>query len=286
MSDKKRFPGLTADAYTSDTDRKATETLQKIPLLPKVVGKFHEVGWDRWMYAYNMATAVRCGPRQFKTLHDMLRECCEILDVPEPELYISSNPFPNAFAGGVERPYVTIRSSMVDTLNDDQLFHLIGHELGHITSGHLLYHTIARVLIPLLEALGRRTLGVTDAIGMGLVLAFLEWSRQAELSADRCGLLCTQNFELSAQSNLLLCSGPTRLKDEASTEAFLDQSRTYQEMGTLDSIGRMLVFLFYGAQSTHPMPVHRTKDLEKWYLGGGYQRIMDGHYTRRTTSNG
>ena len=282
MSNRKRFPGLTPDAYTSDTDRKATEALQKIPLLPKVVSKFHEVGWDRWMYAYNMATAVRCGPRQFQTLYDIMRECAWILDMPEPELYVSGNPFPNAFAGGIERPYITIRSGMVDSLSDEQLYHLIGHELGHIKSGHLLYHTIAKVLIPLLEAIGRRTLGVGDALGIGLVLAFLEWSRQAELSADRCGLLCSQDFELSAKSNLLLCSGPTRLNHEASTEEFLDQSRAYQEMNSMDSIGRLLVFFFYGAQSTHPMPVHRTKELEKWYLGGGYERIMNGNYQKRT----
>lgn len=280
MPERKRFPGLTADAFTSDTDRRAMDALEKIPLLPKVVSKFHEVGWDRWMYAYNMATAVRCGPKQYKTLYNITRECCDILDMPEPELYVSSNPFPNAFAGGVERPYVTIRSGMVDALNDEQLYHLIGHELGHIKSGHLLYHSNARVLMPLLELIGRRTLGVSDAISMGLVLAFLEWSRQAELSADRCGLLCAQDFELSAKSNLLLCAGPSRLSDEADTDAFLDQSRAYQEMNAMDSLGKMLVFMFYGARSTHPMPVHRTKELEKWYLSGGYDRIMRGLYQR------
>jgi len=282
MSERIQFPGLTAEAYTSDTDRKATAALQKIPLLPKVVSKFHEVGWDRWMYAYNMATAVRCGPKQFHTLYDIMNECSDILDMPPPELYVSSNPFPNAFAGGVERPYITIRSGMVDSLSDEQLYHLIGHELGHIKSGHLLYHTIARVLIPLLEAIGRRTFGVGDALGAGLVLAFLEWSRQAEISADRSGLLCSQDFELSAKSNLLLCSGPTRLNHEASTEAFLDQSRAYQEMNAMDSIGKLLIFFFVGSQSTHPMPVHRTKELEKWYLAGDYERIIKGNYKKKS----
>ncbi|MBS1724942.1 MAG: M48 family metallopeptidase [Armatimonadetes bacterium] len=276
MAKRKRFPGLTYTAYAADTDKKAMDALQKIPLLPKVVQKFHEVGYDRWMYAYNMATAVRCGPQQYHKLYDTLRECCEILDMPEPELYVSSNPFPNAFAGGVERPYVTVRSGMIDCLNDEQLYHLIGHELGHIKSGHLLYHSIAAVLIPLLDALGRRTLGVGDALTIGLVLAFLEWSRQAELSADRAGLLCAQDFELSAKANLLLCAGPSRMREDANVDAFLDQSRAYQEMGAMDSIGKLLVFFFYGAQSTHPMPVHRTKELEKWYLSGDYERIMAG----------
>ena len=272
---RKVFPGLKYDQFAADTDRKALEALERVPLLPQVVKKFHEVGWDRWVYCWNMATSVRCGPKQYPTLYRIMRECCDVLDMPEPELYLTSNPFPNAFAGGVERPYITIRSGMVDALNDDQLYHLIGHELGHIKSGHLLYHTIGRLLIPLLELIGRRTFGVGDALGMGLALAFLEWSRQSELSADRAGLLCTQEFEISASANLKLCSGPTRFNHEASVDAFLDQSRAYQDISGLDAVGKALVFVFYGAQTTHPMPVHRTKELEKWYRDGGYQRVMN-----------
>jgi Zn-dependent protease with chaperone function len=271
---RKTFPGLTADRFTADTDRAAMAALQKVPLLPKVVSKFHELGIDRWMYCHNMATAVRCGPRQFPTLHSVMRECCRVLDMPEPELYVAGNPFPNAFAGGVERPYVTVRSGMLESLDDEQLYHLVGHELGNIKAGHMLYKSVARVLMPLLEALGRRTLGLGDAVSIGLVLAFLEWSRQAELTADRAGLLCTQDFMVSAKANLMLCAGSTRFNDEASVEAFLDQSRAYQDVSGLDAVGKMLVAFLYGAQSTHPMPVHRTQALERWAESEGYRRLL------------
>lgn len=277
---RRAFPGISHEAFSSDADRRAREALEKLPLLPQVIRKFHEMGVDRWMYSWNMAMSIRCGRRQYPTLQGILEECCAILDMPVPELYVANNPFPNAFAGGVERPYITVRSSMIDTLSDDQLYHLIGHELGHIKCGHVLYYSIARVLMPLLDMLGRRTLGVTDAVSMGLVLAFLEWSRQAELTCDRAGLLCSQQFELSATANMALCAGPSRLAGEASLEAFLDQSRTYQEMSGLDAMGKFLVFMLFGLQSTHPMPVHRTQELEKWFLSGAYENIMNGHYQR------
>lgn len=278
--ERKSFPGISHHAFSSDADRKAREALEKLPLLPIVVRKFHEMGIDRWMYSWNMAMSIRCGRRQYPTLQRILEECCTILDMPVPELYVSNHPFPNAFAGGVERPYITIRSSMIDTLSNEQLYHLIGHELGHIKCGHVLYFSIARVLMPLLELLGRRTLGVSDAVSMGLVLAFLEWSRQAELTSDRAGLLCSQDFQLSAMSNMALCAGPSRLAHEASLDAFLDQSRAYQEMSGLDAAGRFLVFMLHGAQSTHPMPIHRTKELEKWFASGPYENILNGHYQR------
>ncbi|MCC6404389.1 MAG: M48 family metallopeptidase [Fimbriimonadaceae bacterium] len=271
---RKRFPGICADDYRAETDAKATSALERVPLLPKVVHKFHELGYDRWMYCWNMAMSVRCGPRQFGSLHKVLQECCAVLDMPEPELYVTTNPFPNAFAGGLERPYLVVRSSLIDSLDDEQLYHLIGHELGHIQAGHVLYHSIGNVLIPLMEALGRRTFGLGDAFSLALAAAFMEWSRQAELTADRAGMLCTQDFRTSAATNLVLCGGGHRLRDEASVDAFLEQSRTYQDMTGLDNLGKMLVFLTYGLQTTHPMPVHRTRELERWHEAGGYEDIV------------
>lgn len=278
--DRKLLPGLTADAFVSDTDRAALEALKRIPLLPTIVQKFFEIGMDRWLYCWNMAMSVRCGPRQFATLDRVTRECAQVLDMPVPEVYVTSNPFPNAFAGGVERPYIVLRSSMIENMNDEQLYHLIGHELGHIKAGHVLYGSVARLLMPLLEMIGRRTLGIGDAVSFALVMAFLEWSRQAEISADRAGLLCTQDFRVSAGANLALAAGPSRLAGEANVDAFLDQSRAYQDMDALDSIGKGIVFLLYSSMSTHPMPVHRTKELEQWFLSGSYERVLAGDYSR------
>lgn len=277
---RRSFPGIEPSAFVSENDRRALEALKKVPLLPKLIQKFYEVGADRWLYCWNMGMSVRCGPKQFPTLYNVLRESCSILDIPEPELYVSSNPFPNAFAGGVERPYIVLRSSIVDTLDDQGLYHLIGHELGHIKAGHILYRSVAAVLLPLLDMIGRRTFGLGDVATIGLVLAMAEWSRQAEVTADRAGLLVAQDFELSVRANLAMCAGPNRLSHEMSSEAFLEQCRSYQDMGPWESLGKLLVFLLYTSTATHPLPVHRTQELERWVASGSFQRIMDGHYPR------
>lgn len=277
---RKHLTGISTDAYISDNDRRALEALKRVPLLPKIVQKFYEVGLDRWLYCYNMSMSVRCGPKQYRTLYEIMRESCAVLDMPEPELYVTSNPFPNAYTSGVERPYVTIRSSMIDTLTDEQLFHLMGHELGHVKAGHTLYKSVAAVLAPLLELIGRRTFGLGDAANIALVLAMSEWSRQAEISADRAGLLVSQSLDLSIDANLALCAGPNRLSHEMNREAFMDQARTYQDMNALDSIGKVVIFLLMSSTYTHPMPVHRTQELERWVLSGAYERIMSGDYPR------
>lgn len=280
MADRIQFKGLSPNAFVSDADRWALDKLKRLPLLPQLVSKFYEVGLDRWLYCYNMGMAVRCGPHQYKTLHGIMRECATILDVPEPELYVSSNPFPNAFAGGVERPYITLRSSIIDTMNDEQLYHLIGHELGHIKANHVLYFSIAWLMFPLLNLLGKRTAGVTDAATYALGLAYYEWSRQAEFSADRAGLLCAQDLDVSLQAQVSLTAGPHRFRDEMSMDAFMEQARTYQDADKLDHLGKALLFAVWGKTFTHPMPVHRAQALERWYLSGDFDRLMRGDYLK------
>jgi Zn-dependent protease with chaperone function len=280
MAKRKRFDGISADAFIADTDKWALDKLQEIPLLPQLVHKFYDLGIDRWFYCYNMSMSVRCGPAQYKTLYEIMREGAAILDMPEPELYLTSNPFPNAWTSGVERPYITLRSSIVDTLTDDEIFHLMGHELGHIKAKHVLYKSVGAVLFPLLEMIGRRTFGLGDVATIGLVLAYEEWSRQAEITADRAGLLVSQSLDMSVDANIALTAGPTRLRGEQSREAFMDQARAYQDTTVIDELGKVLIFLSRTGAYTHPMPVHRTQQLERWVLSGEFDRIMQGDYIK------
>ncbi len=278
--ERKVLTAITSEAFVSDADKWALDKLKKVPLLPQVIQKFYEYGFDRWFYCMNMSMAVRCGPNQYPTLYNILRESCNVLDMPEPELYISNNPFPNAYTGGVERPYITLRSSIVETLSDEQLYHLMGHELGHIKANHVLYFSVAAVLMPLLEMIGRRTLGLGDAASTALIIAFYEWVRQAEFSADRAGLLVSQSTDLSIDAMIALTAGPNRLAHEMSRDAFMDQARAYQDAGSWEQLGKVVLFLLFGSMYTHPMPVSRAQELERWYLTGQYDRILEGDYSR------
>ncbi len=272
--------GISPDAFITQADKRALASLEKVPLLPAVLRKFSELGLDRWLYCVNMAMSVRCGKRQYPTPYGIFVEACKVLDVPEPELYITNNPFPNAFAGGIERPYVVIRSSMLDCLSNGQLYHLFGHELGHIKSGHMLYQMVGRLLIPLLQAVGRRLPIVGDAAAIALLFAYYEWFRQAELSCDRAGLLVSQNLECSLAANLAMTAGPNRFSHEQNLEPFLDQARAYQEATPLDQLGKIILFFTMTWNFTHPMPVARAQQLEAWARSGEFEKILKGRYPR------
>ena len=64
---------------------------------------------------------------------------------------------------------------------------LVGHELGHVKSKHLLYHTLA-------ESVGAGAQLLAGFYGAGLVampiqMLLLSWHRESEISADRAALL-------------------------------------------------------------------------------------------------
>ena len=280
MSERIHLTGISADAFVSDSDKWALDKLKKLPLVPQLVSKFYEVGIDRWLYCYNMSSTIRCGPNQYPTLYNIMRESCKVMDMPEVELYVSNNPFTNAFAGGVERPYVTLRSSMIDTMTDEELYFIMGHELGHIKSQHVLYRSVGYLLFPLLDLLGRRSMGATDVASYALFLAFFEWSRQAEFSCDHAGLLVAQSPQIATRSLIKLAAGPSRLSHELNEDAFMDQARAYQDADSLDKLGKFVLFATMGKTLTHPMPVHRTQELERWVQTGAYDRILGGDYAR------
>jgi Zn-dependent protease with chaperone function len=119
-------------------------------------------------------------------------EVCETLDVKRPpELFVSQTPLVNAGAYGMDRPFIVLNSGAVRLLDRDELTYLLGHELGHVLSGHVLYRTMI-VLLMQLAQMGFPVVGLAARI---VLIALLEWQRKSELSADRAGLLALQQPE-------------------------------------------------------------------------------------------
>ena len=154
-----------------------------------------EYGLEKIYYLENTADNVRVTPRMFPRLHRYLGWGCRILDVDEPELYVTMDPTPNAFTYGHKSPFIVLTSGLIDLLGDEELSFVVGHELGHIKAGHVLYTVLARNIASIISAIGQATLGIGSLIGQGLVFALHDWYRKSELTADRAGLLCVQNLD-------------------------------------------------------------------------------------------
>lgn len=261
-------------SWEHPADRAALQTLRAIPGFDEAVRKIVGTFGERGIRLLFQANAVRVGPTQFPVLHTLITEVSTTMDWPEPpEVYVTQTPFVNAGAVGVEHPFIILNSGAVALLDTDELRALVGHELGHVISGHALYRT---VLILILE-LGFQNLPFLAGIALlPIKLALLEWSRKSELSADRAGLLACQD-PVAVNRVFLKLAGGGDMK-QMDLNAFMQQAGEYEEGGgALDVIYKILNTL--GA--THPFNTLRAAELKHWTDGGAYQRILDGQYARR-----
>ena len=273
---RKRFPELSPHAFEHPLDRSALLALQKMPGLDWVIRKFLTTIGERRLRLLFLASSVRANDAQFARLRGLLEEASAILGMEEtPDLFVSQKFALNAAAIGVDRPFIVITSSLVEMMDDEELQCVLGHELGHILSGHSLYTTMLVVLLRMWHFF----LGVPGGIYavIAISLSLLEWRRKAELSADRAGLLVSQDPNISYRVDMKLAGG--RRADEMDLDSFMAQAEEYEAGGDLlDGVLKLALI----ARETHPFPVLRVAELRKWVESGEYERILQGDYPRHS----
>ncbi len=276
---RRTFPEISAVSWEHQADRAALQTLRSIPGVDEVIRKtLALLGGERGVRLLFQGNAVRIGPAQFPKLWHLHNEVVTTFDWPTvPELYVSQTPFFNAGAYGIDKPFIVIHSAAVELLDDDELRVLLSHELGHVMSGHALYRTIAAILA--LISLGALPTLASLAV-LPVRLAFLEWSRKSELSADRAGVLGAQDIVAAQRLDMKMAGGGrgNGFAGQLNVDAFMQQAHEYAASGEgLDVVYKVLSTLAL----THPMHTVRAAELQRWVNGGDYDRILRGEYSRR-----
>jgi hypothetical protein len=153
---------------------------------------------------------------------------------------------------------------------------VIGHELGHILSGHAVYRTMLLYLVALAARIAWMPIGY---LGLKAIIWGLEeWFRKSELSCDRAGLLAGQDIDASRRVLMKLAGGAQL--SELNPDAFREQAHEYDAVPDLrDSILKIMQL----QGTTHPFAVVRFAELDYWATHGEYDRIIGGDYPRRDT---
>ena len=279
------YTGISSEAFRHPLDYQAEQALRSVPGFDIIARKFVEFIYERPRYVYLMGNSIEVGPRQYSTIYGIFRECVRDLDMhPEPVLFVSQAPLINAYALGQERPCVVLNTALLDLLNEAELRSVMAHELGHIKCGHTVLTQMALWVISLVFGLAGATFGLSSLVTTGLLLAFYEWLRKAELSADRAALLVMDNLTPVMQNMMQLAGGSVRYANELSLDEFVRQSERYQELDQ-DSLNQVYKFLLYnnlsqGVFLTHPFTVERVHYLREWSVSEDYRQIRAGNYRR------
>lgn len=261
-------------AYEHPTDRAALDAIRAVPGIETLFRKMSELSIERAIAIESIAQRVRVDHEQFPEIYALFCEAVEMLGMPViPDLYLELGP-PNARTVGIDRPQVILSHAMPALCSRDELLFVMGHELGHIRSGHTPFQ-MARMFLPqVMDMMGQVTLGIGNLVGVGVEALLFDWYRKSEFTCDRCGLLVCQNLDAARSVMLKLAGAPPSMYAKMNIDAFVRQAEDYDALDR-DALSKTYKFLrtAFGAQD-HPWLAVRAREIGRWALSGEYERLL------------
>jgi Zn-dependent protease with chaperone function len=267
------FENISSKAYEHPADRAATAALKSIPMLDTLVRKLIEWRYERALRQQYFGTALKVGETQLPDLWTAHLGACRVLDMPaEYDLYVTAGVPGGAIAIGSQNPIIVVNSTLLENLGSGEQRALIGHELGHILSDHMVYVTALNILL----SVGNGLPFFFDIPFRAVRAVLLEWYRATELSCDRAAVLTVRDPQIICRLLMVLASGMPA--DKLNLDAFMAQAMAYESWD--DPSDRVRRF-FNEINVTHPYAVRRVSEVMKWVQSGEYDRIIRGEYRRR-----
>jgi Zn-dependent protease with chaperone function len=202
-------------AYGADLRiRSALEKVRPVSLSVEATLRFWQsVGKNRFL-----GSAVRVGERQFPNIHKLVLRCAEVLQIAPPTVYVAPQivTLTARTLGTADDAMIALGTPLVDHLTEGELLFVLGRECGHIQNGHTIYLTALHFLTTAANMFVRYA-------AQPAVLALNGWSRRAEITADRAGLLCTRDLAVATTAMVKLSVGSQRLFGNIDVQEYLRQ---------------------------------------------------------------
>lgn len=285
VTKKVKLIGLDPADYEHPLDKAALEKLEAIPGVRNLVIQIWDKFLDRLLFFESTGSRIEINKENYPELYSLHLESCSILDVRDiPPLYLDSDPRIAAYANGVNRPYITVSYGAIERLEKDELLFVLGHELGHIKSGHVLYYFLAQNFKPIIEIASQMSLGLAGLAGGGVQIALNYWRRMSEFTSDRAGLLVCQDTKPCIRAMIKVAGLPLgNVKIESFEKSFLKQANEFEDFdyGTLNKFIRF----WSTVDNTHPWLVLRASEFIKWQGSDQYKTILTGERPTQSTNN-
>lgn len=256
--------------YEHPFDKAALEALRKVPKFDSVVNFVLNWTTIKWHIVELCGSAFHVTNKSCPELYNLIEESARILELDViPEIYTKWTYGLNAYTTGYKNDTILVLySGAIDLLPDNELQYIIGHEMGHIKSGHVLYHTMANVINQVLQQMG-----ILASVATPIKLGLSYWNRMSEFTADRAGLLACQDLNAALSATMKMAGIPQKYFNVTNPHVFAEQARDFLTRygDTANTIIRNISIL----DDSHPWTVMRAAELIKWVESGEYDRILN-----------
>jgi Zn-dependent protease with chaperone function len=216
--------------YEFSLDRRALATVKAIP----GAAWLHRMVLNlklKFQVAELLGSSILVSPKQFPEIYELTRKTSEILGIEAPPVYLREDPVVGAFTLGTNNRdvLIVVTRGLLDSFNDRELAFVLGHEMGHIKSEHILYITTAQwVAKKVINAVIEESSFLSqfpELVTIPLKLALLHWMRRAEITCDRAGLICCQDLESCQRAIAKSTLGSKTLGEKIDIDELALQSR-------------------------------------------------------------
>lgn len=229
-------PGYVVDcsAFQWSEDGKAMNALRAIKPLNAAAQAISDKVGRRWIES--TFNAVLLGEKQLPEIYQTAVRAARILGMSNmPDVYISGEIMWDCRTfGSNQDAFIVIGSALAMNFREQDLLFLLAREMGHCRAGHALWKTVIKFLMgeqgPRKGLMGNGLFGAvgtilspTALIEGAIEMPLLAWARQAEITADRAGLLAVGDEEIARRVLLSWTLKSVILYRQINVEAWLEQ---------------------------------------------------------------
>jgi Zn-dependent protease with chaperone function/uncharacterized tellurite resistance protein B-like protein len=192
-------------------------------------------------------------------LYQVTDHCAKTLGLKaQIEIYVNQDARFNAacYPPVKDRILLVTTSALLEKFSQHELAFVVGHEIGH----YLFEHTRFPV-----DYILQNHGGQLSALH---AMKLYSWIRNAEITADRVGMICCRNFDVAANTFFKLSSGITSSALQFNVKDYLAQLDDLRSEVTEQETDPQDWF------STHPFNPMRLKALEVFTQGKPYHRLV------------
>jgi len=136
-----------------------------------------------------LGTAVKVSDQQYPRVWEAAKIAGAALRVRVPAIFAApSSSIKVKVLGTEDAPHLIVNLELAEKLDDTELVAAIGHELGHVQNGHILYATA-------LHYLANQAVFFVRWVIQPAIMTLQAWSRRAEVTCDRAALLAVKDLD-------------------------------------------------------------------------------------------
>ncbi len=227
------IPGYRIDssAFAWAADAKAMAALRAMTPLNAAAKAVSEKVGRRWIeVTFN---GVRLGEKQMPQIYAQAVKAARILGLTNmPDVYLSGERPWDCLTFGTEKDaFIVIGSALAGNFQGIDMFFLLAREMGHCQAGHALWKTVIRFFLGeqgpakgfMAGGIFNAILSPTALIGGAIEMPLLAWARQAEITADRAGLLTVGSEDVARRVLLSWSLKSSFLYKQININSWLEQ---------------------------------------------------------------